>query len=251
MFLCIDTTSSVAGVTITGKNPVYIKIDPYHASEKIIRTIDEAIKKSGAELKDLEGVFVIKGPGSFTGLRVGIAVANQFAHQLKAPITGVTTDEWWSNRTDEKEFVYLQTMNKSEIYICDFRPMLSPSPFLSPSRLSAVAGKRGSSDNLDSRSPEATGNDKCGGGNDRLGFILPIERLSELGITKWLGELSDEHRQKLPSGFKEITDLLSPEETWTKIAQQTKDKRQRTYELVEPYYGKEPTITKSKKKLSI
>ena len=208
MYLCIDTTSSAAGVTIIGKKPVYIKIDPYHASEKIIGIIDEALKKSGAELKDLEGVFVIKGPGSFTGLRVGIAVANQFAHQLKVPITGLKTEEWWGNRTDEKGFVYLQTMNKSEIYISHFAFRIS-----------------------DSHS------------------IIPVDELS--GKKLWLGELSDEHRQKLPSGFKEITGLLSPEKTWTKIIQSTYYLQPTTYNLVEPYYGKEPTITKSKKKLSI
>ena len=229
MYLCIDTTSSAAGITITGKKPVYIKIDSYQASEKIIETIDEVLKKAGAELKNLKGVFVIKGPGSFTGLRVGIAVANQFAHQLKIPIIGLRTDEWWSKRTDEKEFVYLQSMNKDEIYIFDFRFLILDSKFKN-----LPQGQKGQ--------------------NSKIGTIISLSDLIQSAGTKkikWFGELSDEHRKKLPSSFQEITDLLSPEEVWNKIVQTTKDKQLTTYELAEPFYGKEPTITKSKKKLSI
>ena len=212
MYLCIDTATSASGVTLTdGKSVIHLSLDLYHASEKLLDTIDSAIKKFKKELSDIKGVFVIKGPGSFTGLRIGIAVANQFAHQLKVPITGLKTDEWWSNRTKEKEFVYLQSMNKNETYVSKFE----------------------------------TRNSKL----ENISQIIPIEDLS--GKKLWLGELSDEHRKQLPSDFKEITDILSPEETWAKIAQSTYNLQPTTYNLVEPFYGKEPTITKSKKKLSI
>ncbi|MBN2086867.1 tRNA (adenosine(37)-N6)-threonylcarbamoyltransferase complex dimerization subunit type 1 TsaB [Candidatus Peregrinibacteria bacterium] len=197
MFLCIDTTTSESGITLTGYG--YLPLDPQYASEEIIQTIDKLIKKAGIELSQIEGVYVIKGPGSFTGLRVGIAVANQFSHQLKIPIIGLKTDEWWKNKTDEEDFVYLQTMNKSEIYMD--------------------------------------------------GKIIPIENLS--GDKKWIGQLSENHLSKLPSGFTQITNLLSPEETWNKVALKTISSKLKAYELVEPYYGKEPMITKSKKKLSI
>jgi tRNA threonylcarbamoyl adenosine modification protein YeaZ len=211
MFLCIDTTTSEAGITLI--NPITagedhdprlrIAINPYHASNDILKKIDQLIQKANIKLSDIKGVFVIKGPGSFTGLRVGIAVANQFAHQLKIPIVGLRTDEWWRNRTYEKDFVYLQSMNKSEVYY--------------------------------SKNGQAS--------------IKSIDGLS--GKTKWLGELLDEHHQKLPSGFKEITDLRPPDETWEIVIKTSNVQRTKTYELVEPYYGKEPTITKSKKKLSI
>lgn len=209
MYLCIDTTTSEAGITLTGCGRV--TIDPHHASEKILEAIDQLIKKAGIELSDIKGIFVIKGPGSFTGLRVGIAVANQFAHQLKIPITGLTTDEWWRYRTDEKDFIYLQSMNKAEIYISKFE----------------------------------TQNLKL----ENVSKIIPIEELS--GNKLWLGELSDEHRQKLPPDYKEITDLKSPEKTWESVIHNSKLIIQNKYDLIDPYYGKEPTITKSKKKLSI
>ena len=211
MYLCIDTTTSEAGIKLVDEKAYHTKLDPHNVSEDILKKIDELIQKAGIELSDLKGVFVIKGPGSFTGLRVGIAVANQFAHQLKIPIVGLRTDEWWRERTDEKDFVYLQSMNKNEIYISKFKTLNS--------KLEIKAN------------------------------IIPIEELS--GKKLWLGELSDEHRKKLPADFKEITDLRTPEETWGQVTKKTDVKSQKTYELVEPYYGKEPTITKSKRKLSI
>ncbi|MBU0728004.1 tRNA (adenosine(37)-N6)-threonylcarbamoyltransferase complex dimerization subunit type 1 TsaB [Patescibacteria group bacterium] len=206
MFLCIDTTTSKSGVTLVGDKIYHEILDPQNASEQLIGAIDRVIKESGLQLSDLQGIFVIRGPGSYTGLRVGIAVANQFAHQLKIPIVGLKTDEWWNYRTDEKDFIYLQSMNKEEVYISEL-------------------------------------------GSQTSDPIVPIQQLS--GAKKWLGELSDEHRQKLPTTFMQITNVLSPEETWAKVVQTTKDKRQTTYALIEPYYGKEPTITKSKKKLTI
>jgi len=244
MYLCIDTTTSESGVTLVdGKSAIHVLLDLHNASEKLLETVDMTIKKSKKGLVDIKGVFVIKGPGSFTGLRIGIAVANQFAHQLKVPITGLTTDEWWSHRTDEKKFVYLQTMNKSEVYTSQI-PNSKHQTCL-PACL--PVGRVGKVPNKSKTRPEGVplGKPKL----ENISQIIPIEDLS--GKKLWLGELSDEHQKKIPAGFKEVADILSTEETWRKVVQSAKDYPQKTYDLVEPYYGKEPTITKSRKKLSI
>lgn len=114
MILCIDTTSQEAGITLVGKKNYRASMDSLNSSEQIFQKIDEVMKQAKAEPSDLTGIFVIKGPGSFTGLRVGIAVANQFAHQLKIHIVGITTDEWWGHRSSAG--MYMQTMNRDEIY---------------------------------------------------------------------------------------------------------------------------------------
>lgn len=43
---------------------------------------------------DLTGVFIYSGPGSFTGLRIGITTMNTMAHALGVPIVGVGGDDW-------------------------------------------------------------------------------------------------------------------------------------------------------------
>ncbi len=203
-YLCIDTISSAAGITVLKEDFAHHSpLNPQMASEGIIELIDQALKKSKIELSDLAGVFVIKGPGSFTGLRVGISVANQFAHQLKIPILGLKTDEWWLLRGNEGEKLFLQSMNKQEIYCADAEHSQ----------------------------------------------IIAIEKLSEFGEREWLGELKFDHQEKLPFNFQEIVALDSVEKTWEKLIQGYSEglKPQKTYELVEPFYGKEPNITKAKK----
>lgn len=64
-------------------------------SEKLLAGIDRIVKgyKECKGLKGLKGVIVVKGPGSFTALRIGIATANALAFGLSVPIVGVTRGE--------------------------------------------------------------------------------------------------------------------------------------------------------------
>ena len=202
MFLCIDTTTSEAGITLVGESVFREVIDPYQASETILEVIDRLLKKAGATAIGVKGVFVIKGPGSFTGLRVGISVANAFAHELGVSVTGVRTNEWWDARTDEKEFLYLQSMNKAEVYAVD------------------KTGQK----------------------------IIAVSELLEYGTIKWLGQVSEDHRKQFPEAFGEITVLKSAGEAWKKVVLGSSASVGTT---VEPYYGKDPMITKSKRKFSI
>lgn len=203
MYLCIDTITSVAGITLVASDSAtHMPLDPQNSSEGIIPKIDEALKKANITLSDLVGIFVIKGPGSFTGLRVGLSVANQFAHQLKIPIIGLRTDEWWLMRSIETNATYLQSMNREEVYISQ--------------------GEKGI-----------------------------IKNLETLTACTWLGQLSEDHRQKLSSDLREITPLDSIESTWQKVIHSfaNPDAERKTYDLIEPFYGKEPSITKSKRQI--
>lgn len=48
--------------------------------------IDSAIKKSGINISAIDQISVFRGPGSFTGLRVGLAIANALSFALQKPI---------------------------------------------------------------------------------------------------------------------------------------------------------------------
>lgn len=63
-------------------------------AETIHSKISEVLDKNSLNLHDLEGFVVYSGPGSFTGLRIGISVANSMAGSLNVPIVGSTTEEW-------------------------------------------------------------------------------------------------------------------------------------------------------------
>lgn len=63
-------------------------------AETIHKKIDGALKSQGKKLHQLQGVVVFKGPGSFTGLRIGITVANTFANSLQIPIVSSQGMDW-------------------------------------------------------------------------------------------------------------------------------------------------------------
>jgi len=62
-------------------------------SQKLLELIDKTLKKQKQSLKDVTEIEVNLGPGSFTGLRVGISVANTLAWALKIPINNKKTGE--------------------------------------------------------------------------------------------------------------------------------------------------------------
>ncbi len=61
--------------------------------EKIVANIDFALKESGLTLKDIDGLGVGLGPGSWTGIRVGVTVGKILAYSTGKPISGVPTLE--------------------------------------------------------------------------------------------------------------------------------------------------------------
>jgi tRNA threonylcarbamoyladenosine biosynthesis protein TsaB len=56
--------------------------------------IEELFKEQGISYDGLSGIIFFKGPGSFTGLRIGASVANTLAYELDIPIAGANGDEW-------------------------------------------------------------------------------------------------------------------------------------------------------------
>jgi tRNA threonylcarbamoyladenosine biosynthesis protein TsaB len=63
-------------------------------AETIHLKIKELMESQGHALNDLGGIVVFKGPGSFTGLRIGISVANALAYSLGIPVIGANSDDW-------------------------------------------------------------------------------------------------------------------------------------------------------------
>jgi len=63
-------------------------------AETIHKKIDELLKNQNKTLADIQGIVVFQGPGSFTGLRIGITVANTFANSLQIPIVAPTGENW-------------------------------------------------------------------------------------------------------------------------------------------------------------
>ena len=66
--------------------------------------LDSALTLSESSLRDIEALIVVTGPGSFTGLRVGLSVVKGLAHGLKIPVISVSALEALANQFPYLEF---------------------------------------------------------------------------------------------------------------------------------------------------
>ena len=92
--LGIDTSSVVATIAVLNEEKLraeYIVNNKKTHSEKMMVVLDQVLEDSGITIKDVDVVAVAKGPGSFTGIRIGMACAQGIAHALNKPMVGVNT----------------------------------------------------------------------------------------------------------------------------------------------------------------
>ena len=87
MKLYIDTSNSEKIVVgINGEN--YTEDSRKEKSQKLLAVIDREVGKQAGVIKDLSEIEVVLGPGSYTGLKVGVSVANALSWTLQIPING-------------------------------------------------------------------------------------------------------------------------------------------------------------------
>jgi tRNA threonylcarbamoyladenosine biosynthesis protein TsaB len=69
-------------------------------AETIHAKMQELLKVQSKQLADINGFVVYKGPGSFTGLRIGVSVANTLADAKQLPIVSETGENWLKQGID-------------------------------------------------------------------------------------------------------------------------------------------------------
>lgn len=87
MKLYIDTSSAEKVVVKLDKKSFETEARQ-NKSQKLLPFIDELLKKKSKKLKDITEIEVNTGPGSFTGLRVGVSVAQALGWALGVPVNG-------------------------------------------------------------------------------------------------------------------------------------------------------------------
>ncbi len=96
--LTIDTSDNKRiqiGLSINGKKEIkeIIVYSKNLKSQACLALIEKVLKQKNLKPKDLSEIKVNKGPGSFTGLRVGISIANALSFLLKIPVNGKQVGE--------------------------------------------------------------------------------------------------------------------------------------------------------------
>lgn len=83
-----DNTKVLVRLTIDGQEFVKGKEVTARSAQLVLPFIDELLKEHNLTPKDLTEIEVNEGPGSFTGVRVGVSIANALAFGLNIPVNG-------------------------------------------------------------------------------------------------------------------------------------------------------------------
>jgi len=124
--LSIDTTAIAGSVALTEDEEVVAQEQQDSRgshSEKLIATVDRLLRQAGWDRADVEAVAVAIGPGSFTGLRIGLAAAKGLALALGLPIAGASSlrSLALNGRGFEGTVAPLIDARRGEIYAAAFR----------------------------------------------------------------------------------------------------------------------------------
>lgn len=87
--LFIDTHSNKITIVLYKENKVIIKKEVETLQNQSITTMPvliEVLKKEGIEVEELNEILIVNGPGSFTGVRIGVTIAKTLAYTLQIPI---------------------------------------------------------------------------------------------------------------------------------------------------------------------
>lgn len=96
MILSINTSADPVEIALINTKTVGAKKwkAGYDLSEELLPELTKLLVRHEVEWKDLKGIIVFEGPGSFTGLRIGITTANTIAYSLGIPIAAAGGTNW-------------------------------------------------------------------------------------------------------------------------------------------------------------
>ncbi|MCO5725681.1 tRNA (adenosine(37)-N6)-threonylcarbamoyltransferase complex dimerization subunit type 1 TsaB [Robiginitalea marina] len=126
--LNLETASTNCSVSIyRGDRLLALREDPspeYTHGELLHVFMAEAMEEAGLEWAELDAVAVSKGPGSYTGLRIGVAAAKGLCFALDLPLIGAPTLEGMALQVPIREGVLIPMLDarRMEVYAAVFDP---------------------------------------------------------------------------------------------------------------------------------
>ncbi len=123
--LAIDTSTMISSCSLMEDG---IIIGDYNINQKkthsetLVLMIQQMLEKLECELKDIDVFAVCKGPGSFTGLRIGMTTAKTFAQVFDKRIVGISTLEALANMIEtEKTIIPILDARGGRVYYSIFK----------------------------------------------------------------------------------------------------------------------------------
>lgn len=107
-FLFIDTSSSNPIISIIEDDEIVFNFQEYiknDMSSMILPVIEEAFNKLNFDLKDIDKIFCVTGPGSFTGIRIGVSIAKTIAWGFNIPVIPISSLEVLASTNTNKKYI--------------------------------------------------------------------------------------------------------------------------------------------------
>jgi tRNA threonylcarbamoyladenosine biosynthesis protein TsaB len=124
--LALDTATNSCSVAATddGKLAAELTISKNQTHSKhLMELIHSVLENAGFGVVDLDGLAVTIGPGSFTGLRIGISTIKGLAHALGKPVVGVSTLKALARQCGQTPHLICPLLDarKGEVYAATYR----------------------------------------------------------------------------------------------------------------------------------
>ncbi len=146
--LGLDTSAGASSVALIDEHGLlgeyFINTGPPH-SQRLIFMLDELLKRAGLDLKEIAGLAVAVGPGTFTGLRVGLSTAKGLALGLNISLLSVPTLDALAQAAPYSQHLLCPILDarKKQLYSALYRweaegwTKLTPDLLLTPAELAA------------------------------------------------------------------------------------------------------------------
>jgi tRNA threonylcarbamoyladenosine biosynthesis protein TsaB len=134
LILNIETSTTLCSVALCNDGkPLAVKEidDGYTHAENLHVFIEEVLKQASVNPNQLRAIAVGKGPGSYTGLRIGVSSAKGLAYALNIPLIGVNTLEtmaWSVSQSMDSDSLFCPMLDarRMEVYCAIFDKELKP-----------------------------------------------------------------------------------------------------------------------------
>jgi tRNA threonylcarbamoyladenosine biosynthesis protein TsaB len=126
LVLGIETSTMQGGVALLGAEGLVaeytLSVAATH-SERLLPALDRVLQDAGVTLEGVDGIAVSLGPGSFTGLRIGVSTAKGLAYATGIPLVGVPTLEAmaWALPSARWQLCPVLDARKHEVYAALFQ----------------------------------------------------------------------------------------------------------------------------------
>jgi len=126
LILSIETSTTNCSVSLSRKGKLLIVKEDYdknysHA-ERLHVYIDDVLKQAKVSVNDVDAIAISKGPGSYTGLRIGVSSAKGLCFALNKPLISIPTLESLAHQVTNHDGVIVSMLDarRLEVYAAIF-----------------------------------------------------------------------------------------------------------------------------------